>query len=120
MNFTKNLLKESTRAIALICIALFSFAFTHTTPNYIGTYKVSTDDPSNIRLEIRKDGHFYYQDFSNKSQKIKTKGKWVLKNKHIHLTPDKNLKFHSKWSFSKDGRTAKSRNGISFYTLRKT
>ena len=97
MKITKNLFKHYFKSLGLIGVILVLFAFTTNDPNYIGTFGVSNDDPSEITLKIEKGGTFSYQDFSNSSKKIKVEGTWIFKNKHIVLTSTESLKFHNKW-----------------------
>lgn len=103
----------------MMLLTLVSFTAEPAQP-YIGTYGVSQDDPSAIQLTLREDATFAYQDFSNPAQPIDVTGSWEVKNKHILLTStDSDRSFHTKWKIVKDGMVAKSRKGITFYTLAK-
>ena len=105
-------------ALLLIC-STFGFKATNLT-ELIGTYGVSDSDPSQIELVLNEDHSYTYQDFSNPSKKIQVSGEWELKNKNtLNLKSDSDLSFHKKWKIVDEGQTAKSRNGISFYTIRK-
>jgi hypothetical protein len=47
-------------------------------------------------------------------------GIWSLKkNGTVVLVSDSELAFHDKWKISEDGMTATSRNGLSFYALKR-
>lgn len=111
----KNLIKVS----FLVVLITVSYAFTEKSDSeFIGVYGVSADDPSQIQLVLNDDHSFTYQDFSNPDHKIDVDGKWELKNDKIILSgSDINLRFHSKWKISDDGQVAKSRMGMSFYSL---
>jgi hypothetical protein len=107
------------KIFSLLAVIFLSYSFTINNPNYIGTYGVSNDDPSEITLDIHKDGTFNFQDMSNTSKPIKTKGTWSLKRSSIILESNQPMKFHCKWKFSADGTVARSRKGMLFYTLTK-
>ncbi|MES2515785.1 MAG: hypothetical protein V4580_16650 [Bacteroidota bacterium] len=112
----KNLFNLS---LAIVILATLSFT-TVSEPGFIGTYGVSKDDPSHIELKLNKDHTFSYQDFSVPSKKINVVGNWELKHNYVILkTADTKVSFHHKWKFNADGSTAKSRNGLTFYTLEK-
>ena len=85
-----------------------------------GTYGVSEDNPAQIKLILNEDYTYTYQDYSRPANKIELSGKWELKkDRTVFLISDKEKSFHQKWKISEDGQTAKSRNRLSFYTLRK-
>jgi hypothetical protein len=87
----------------------------------IGTYKVSSNDPSQIELTLNADNTFYFQDFSISEKKIKTQGNWIFKGKKVILKSNENQgKFHNVWSFENKCQIAKSHKGLSFLTLRRT
>lgn len=111
----KNVLKFSMAAIA---IAL-SVAFTSTGNEGIEiTYGVSENDPSQIELKLNSNFEFTYRDFSNPDEKIQTSGTYTLDKNTVVLTAEnEELKFHDKWRISDDMKTAKSRKGMTFYTL---
>jgi len=84
------------------------------------TFGVSESDPSQIELNLDNDFTFSYQDLSATSQKIIVKGRYVVKNNKIHLiAEDDQIQFHDTWKISDDQSVARSRKGISFYTLRR-
>lgn len=103
-------------ALAAI-IVLYSFTNKHTN-GFIGTYGVSDSDPSEIKLTINPDHTFYYQDFSNSTNKIKMNGTWTLKKKKLILnSTTSGTKFHNVWTIDENGQVAKSRKGLTFYRL---
>ncbi len=103
---------------AVMTIILMS-SFTNKNANwFIGTYGVSSSDPSQITLTINADHTFYYQDFSMADKKIAMKGNWILKGQKVILQDNSSgMKFHNVWSFDDNGQIAKSRKGLSFYRL---
>lgn len=83
------------------------------------TYGVSESDPAQIELKLNEDMSFSYQDLSVPSNSIEVKGNYELrKNKVLLLANDGQTDFHRKWKISKDHKVARSRKGMSFYTLR--
>lgn len=85
-----------------------------------GTYGVSENDPAQIELILNKDHTFTYQDLSNPDKNINVSGNWSFKNNQIILKDDRSeLSFNDKWKIINDGTIAKSRKGMTFYTLRK-
>ena len=113
----KNVLKFSMAAFA---IAL-SVAFTNKGNEGIEiTYGVSENDPSQIELQLNSNFEFTYQDFSDPNQKIKTAGTYTLDKNTVVLSAKNDvIKFHDKWKLSDDKKTAKSRKGMTFYTLKR-
>jgi hypothetical protein len=108
-----------TSLFAAILLTLSSFV-NHKTADFIGVYGVSENDLSGIELTLNGDRTFTYKDFSNPSKKIDTHGNWELKNNHIRLVNfTSEYSFHSKWKIIKEGMAAKSRKGLTFYTLSK-
>ena len=105
--------------IALLGFALMIFqSFTLITNNIIGVYGVSTSDSSVIQLQLDEDRTFTFQDYSNPNKKINISGTWEQKKGSVILSsPDYEGDFHSKWKFSKNFNMAKSRKGMTFYTL---
>ncbi|WP_317899776.1 hypothetical protein [Aurantibacillus circumpalustris] len=94
-----------------------SFANEHSN-EFIGTYGVSSSDPSQIKLTINSDHTFYYQDFSVSDKKIIMKGNWTLKGQKVILNGNNSEKnFHHVWHFVENGQVAKSRKGLTFYRL---
>jgi hypothetical protein len=109
------------RFMAVLMTIIFLSSFTNKNPNeFIGTYGVTESDPSQIKLTIRADNTFYYQDFSIPAKKIVIKGNWILKGKKVFLKDKSFYKnFHNVWTILENGKVAKSRNGLSFYKLHK-
>lgn len=103
---------------AVMTIIVMS-SFTNKDANaFIGTYGVSSSDPSQITLTINADYTFSYQDFSSPDKIIAAKGKWIVKGQKVILQDNSaGLKFHNVWSFDDDGQVAKSRKGLNFYRL---
>ena len=103
--------------IVIILLTLFSFTGI-TELDFVGTYGVSENDPARIELTLNKDKTFTYKDLSNPAKPIDVKGSWSVKNNEILLKNyDSEFSFHTKWKIMKDGMVAKSRKGMTFYTL---
>lgn len=101
----------------LAIILLSSFADKNTN-EFLGTYGVSSSDPSEIKLTLNSDHTFYYQDFSVPGKKIVVVGNWTQKGKRIVLKDNTSKnKFHNVWTFAENGQVAKSRKGLNFYRL---
>lgn len=115
-------MKKAIKTLTLLTIVILMSSFSNKNVNqFIGSYGVSVDDPSQIKLIINSDQTFYYQDFSISDKKIVAKGSWVLKgNKVVLKDNDTEQKFHNVWTFDKNGKVAKSRKGFTFYSLTKT
>ena len=113
-------MKSLKLAFILIITGLLTQSFESTTPNYIGTYGVSNNNSSHLKLTIEEDGSFTYKDFTNPKKKINVSGTWNIKNGKITLNSASKINYHNKWKFNKDGTVAKSRKGLLFYTLHKT
>lgn len=113
----KSIIKFS---LALITITI-CFAFASTKNDGINaTFGVSENDPSQIELQLNKDYTFRYQDFSIPSEKIEVKGTYLIENNKIQLiSKSEEVGFHDQWKIVDNGAAAKSRKGLSFYTLRK-
>ena len=108
-----------TTLMAALFISLSSFVQSIET-EYSGVYGSSENDPTVIQLTLNKDKTFSYKDFSNPAKKINVTGNWALKNKHVHLIDfESEYSFHSKWKILNEGNVAKSRKGLTFYTLSK-
>ncbi len=110
-------IKSLTSALAIT----ISLAFTSGIDEGVDiTYGVSESDPSGIELHLTKNFEFTYQDFSNPDDKIQVQGTYTMKNEKIELVSDTDeVKFHNKWTLSDSRMKAKSRKGISFYSLHK-
>lgn len=108
---------KTIKFLTTLMTIIFLSSFTNKSSNdFIGTYGVSADDASQIKLIINADHTFYYQDFSISDKKIATKGSWTLRGNKVVLK-NNGLKFHNVWTFEKNGEVAKSRKGLSFYKL---
>lgn len=113
------------KTMTLLLVSLFTFllgsSFTAPpTPSFVGTYGVSTSDPSHIQLTIHADHTFLYQDFSIPTNKIRVEGQWSERGGKIVLASSaKASTYHSVWSFDEKGQIAKSRKGLSFYRLQR-
>lgn len=82
------------------------------------TYGVCNDDPSHIELKLSDDYTFTYQDHSRKDLKLNINGTYTKRKNEILLTSSKGIThFHNRWKISKNGQKAKSRKGLSYYTL---
>ena len=110
------------KLIKTLSFTAFLFVFMSFTkaPNadFIGTYGVSDSNPNKIELTLNADQTFSYKDFSNAEKQIDVQGNWELKNNVVTLknyTSD--FSFHHKWKIKMDGKVAKSRKGMTFYTL---
>lgn len=109
--------KITTLTLLVLVIVMSSFTKKNA-DQFVGTYGVSTSDPSQIKLIIHADETFYYQDFSVAENKIVVEGNWTMSgNKLVLKSNDITLKFHDVWTFEKDGQVAKSRKDFSFYRL---
>jgi hypothetical protein len=102
-----------------VILLLTLFSFTQITElDFVGTYGVSENDPARIELRLNKDKTFTYKDLSNSDKQIDVKGNWEAKNNEILLKNyDSEFSFHTKWKISEEGMVAKSRKGMTFYTL---
>ncbi len=97
------------------------FAFTSTTNDGLDvTYGVSSSDPVAIELDLNSDFTFTYHDHSLKDNKVNVSGTYTLENNRVRLVADQGQPdFHDNWKIVEDGQAAKSRKGLTFYTLRK-
>lgn len=113
----KSILKLS---LALLTITI-CFAFASKNNDGINaTFGVSPEDPSQIELQLNKDYTFHYQDFSSPSEKLEVQGTYQIENNKIQLlSKSEEVDFHDLWKIVDNGSAAKSRKGLTFYTLRK-
>lgn len=103
----------------LIAITLFSFT-TLDKGEIVGVYGVCESNPSAIQLTLNDDQTFTYRDHSNSNKPIDVHGNWELKNNHVILTNyTTDYSFHTKWKIDQNGTVAKSRKGMTWYTLGK-
>lgn len=112
---------KAIKLFSLLAASVFLLSFTSkSTEAYVGTYGVSSSDPSQIKLMINPDHTFYYQDFSVANKKIIAGGTWELNGNKVVLTSNVPVKkFHDTWTFEENGQIAKSRKGFCFYRLGK-
>lgn len=117
----KKHMKMLTNSVVAILFFVAASSFTNYAPyDFIGTYGVCDSDPSQIKLTLNTDHTFFYQDFSNPRKKIDVMGHWALKGNVVTLENHNSAyAFHDKWRFFKGGQVAKSRKGMTFYTLQK-
>ncbi|HNP47885.1 MAG TPA: hypothetical protein PKL85_03565 [Bacteroidia bacterium] len=111
-------MKNNWKSLKILFAALILSYTSYSRNLTFGTYGVSEKDPSDIQLTINSDHTFFYQDFSDPSNKISVHGEWRESGSKIILKGDKNEKgFHRVWTFHQNGNVAKSRKGLSFYRL---
>jgi hypothetical protein len=107
-------------SMAVLMISLCSAFTSMTYDGLSATYSVSENDPSQIELRLNKDYTFTYQDFSIASKKIMVSGTYQITNNMIQLiSGEEKVEYHDKWKLSNDNKIAKSRKGLTFYTLHK-
>lgn len=105
-------------SILFSMLVLFSSFRDHPEQRIVGTYAVSEDDPSAIRLNLMEDHTYTYQDLSNPRKAIRVSGTWATENNRVRLHAlNSHYLYHSTWVISADGMVAKSRKGLSFYRL---
>ncbi len=113
-------MKATILTLTLLATVILMSSFSiKNTDQFTGTYGVSASDPAQIKLILNPDHTFYYQDFSISDKKIVTRGNWTVKGNKVVLE-DNDIKFHTVWTFEKNGEVAKSRKGLTFYRLCKT
>jgi hypothetical protein len=112
-------MKKLTQSILLAGIAVILFAFTpKNETSFVGTCGVSPSNSSQITLRIFANQTYYYQDFSVPNQKIISRGRWFQAGNTLTLQVENAQKnFHRVWKFSLEGKLAKSRKGLCFYSL---
>jgi hypothetical protein len=115
-------MKKTIKILAAAITFMFLSSFAEKFKNgFTGTYGVSASDPAQIKLILRPDHTFYYQDFSDSGRKIAVDGNWTFTGKKVILTnTGPRAKFHDVWTFAEHGQVAKSRKGLTFYRLKKT
>lgn len=88
--------------------------------NFVGTYGVSKTDPSQIHLTINQDHTYTYRENRGAKGTVEIRGNWEMKGKTVVLNnTSSDMHIHNKWRFKQEGKIAKSRRGLSFYTLGK-
>ena len=112
-------MKKTTQTSLIIILILTLCSFTQVAElDYTGAYGVSENDPSRIELRLNKDKTFTYQDLSNSAKPINIKGNWEMQhNKVILKNYESEFDFHTKWKITNEGKVAKSRKGLTFYSL---
>ena len=112
-------MKNRIKPVLSVLLITVCFAFSNLdNDGLIATYGVSSNDPSQIRLELREDFTFTYKDFSRVDSKIEVQGTYSLYKSRVLLNAsDEGIKFHDEWKITDDGMTAKSRKGLCFYSL---
>lgn len=72
-----------------------------------------------VQLVLHADMTYEFIDHSHPSNKINSSGTYSKKNNRVMLnSSDPEIRFHKRWKITKKGK-AKSRIGMSFYTLAK-
>lgn len=105
--------------VFLSLTVVFGVGFSHA-PGLEVTYGVSAYDPSAITLTLHEDFTFEYQDLSDREAEVRVQGSYTLKKNQVLLeATDKEISFHKTWKISEDGVVARSRKGLTFYTLQK-
>ena len=103
----------------LVLATLFSFT-TIDKESIVGVYGVCEADPSAIQLTLNDDQTFTYRYHSNPNKLIDVQGNWELKKDHVILTNyTSEHPFHTKWKIDQEGKVAKSRKGMTWYSLSK-
>lgn len=88
--------------------------------NFVGTYGVSKTDPSQIQLTINEDHTYTYRENRGAKGAIEIAGNWEMRGKTVVLNnTNSQMHIHNKWKFEQEGKIAKSRRWLSFYTLGK-
>lgn len=113
-------MKTSIKPILASVMTLFCFAFTNVKNHGLDvTFGFCEYDPSQIELTLKKDYTFTYQDFSISAKKVKVEGTYEIKKNTILLSSTtQEVVYHNKWRISNDKKVAKSRKGLTFYTLK--
>lgn len=106
-----------TTLITVLIWMLLAFAPVES-PEFIGTYGASENDPAQISLTIKADHTYTYTDYSSRLNKINSTGTWSEKGQKVVLTDNNGKKnFHRIWTFHNAAKQAKSHKGMTFYTL---
>ena len=103
-------------ALFAATVAISSFS-TERPGTIVGTYGVPDADPSAIRLSIRADHTFSYQDLSNRENSRTVSGTWTSKGRKVVLQASTPAKFHRVWFITDEGQAARSRKGLCYYRL---
>jgi len=112
-------MKNQLKMLGMVAVLFGAMAFTNPSKtSVVGSYGVSATDPARIELTLCADYTFSYQDFSDPAKPIQVSGNWEQKGNAVQLLhANSTYTFHDKWKFDKDGAVAKSRKGMTFYTL---
>lgn len=104
--------------LSLIATILAFASFSTERPGaIIGTYGVPDADPSAIRLSIRADHTFSYQDRSKRENSRTVNGTWTSKGRKVVLQASTPARFHRIWFITDEGQAARSRKGLCYYLL---
>ena len=111
-------MKKPFPLLALFAATLAISSFSTERPGTIvGTYGVPDADPSAIRLSIRADHTFSYQDLSNRENSRTVNGTWTSNGRKVVLQASTPAKFHRVWFITDEGQAARSRKGLCYYRL---
>jgi hypothetical protein len=102
--------------IFVLCSIVFILSAFKSEPNESLTGTFGSPDKT-IQLIIKDDHSFLYTNFSSPTKPLIVSGTWEAKNKKVHLKTSGPARYHKVWKISPDGRTAKSQNGLLWYTL---
>ena len=113
-------MKRLLKTTLFAALIFMGFAFSPViSTSVVGVYGVCDDNPSNVRLELKSDNTFEYFD-NSVTPKVNVTGKWEFtKEDVVLLSSNQGATFHTKWKISENREVAKSRKGMTFYTLRK-
>lgn len=112
-------MKTILNTLIYACSLFVLSAFTEPAqPHFVGSYGVCATDPAQIKLCIKADQTYTYQDLSVPGKAVKVSGRWTMRGKKIHLEDSTSqYGFHSVWSFDEAGKVARSRKGLLYYRL---
>lgn len=111
-------MKHATRYFLWLLPILLVLAFTPSATTFTeGTFGVGANDPSHIKLQLKADHTFTYQDLSVASAPVKVSGTWSLRQATIQLKSDQKIRFHHTWHLSADQQMVKGRKGLCWYSL---
>lgn len=106
------------RIVLIITLSILTSSFILPEDGATKIFGVSKNDPSQIELVLEGNHHFTYRDYSDINNKVNVEGEWKSTDNLIKLIAnDGQENFHCKWKITKDGKMAKSRLGMTFYSL---